>query len=73
MLQFKRDISNFVQNVGETLAQAWNIFNKPLNAVPNCGIKDFAIIQSFYGGLNDECKQTLDLSAGGALSNLTLK
>jgi hypothetical protein len=72
-LQFQRDLANFVQSAGETLAQAWNRFYALLRAIPNCGLKDYAIIQSFYGGLNDECRQTLDCSAGGSIGSLTVK
>ena len=73
MLQVKREISNFLQNVGESFAQGWERFSKLVYTVPNHGFKDFAIIQYFYHGLSYKSKQMVDLTVGGSLGELTVK
>ena len=40
--------------------------------VPNNGFHESLVIQYFYNGLNDETKEMIDLSTGGAICNLTL-
>jgi hypothetical protein len=73
MIQVKREITIFLQRIGESFAQAWERFSKLVNSVPNHGYAEFVIMQSFYNGLDVESKQMIDLTIGGSLSGLTLK
>ena len=73
MIQVKREITNFLQKIGESFAQAWERFSRLVNLAPNHGFKEYAVIQYFYHGLIDESKQMIDLTAGGSLSELTVK
>jgi hypothetical protein len=73
MMQLRIDISNFLQRIGESFAQAYERFNQLINFVPNHGFAKFTIVQFSYSGLNNENKQTIDSCIGGSRSNLMLE
>jgi hypothetical protein len=66
-------INFFLQKDGESYWLAYLRFREIINLVPNHGFAEFAIIEFFYSGLNNEIKLMMDACAGGSLSNLTLK
>ena len=68
----KQSITNFLQTIGETFYQAWNRFYAMIMKVPNHGFHESLVIQYFYNGLNDQTKELINLSPGGAICNLTL-
>ena len=70
-MQDKQEIANFSQRPGESFAQAWRRFSESLSKVPNHGFGEKLVIQYFYGGLNDDAKQMVDLCAGGTLNMVT--
>ena len=71
-MQIKRSITKKLQTIGETFYQAWNRYYAMIMKVPNNGFHENLVIQYFYNGINDETKEMIDLSAGGAICNLTL-
>jgi hypothetical protein len=73
MMDTKISITNFVQKNGESYWQAYSRFCEIINLVTNHGFAEFAIIEFFYLGLNNESKLMIDACAGGLLRNLTLK
>ena len=44
-----------------------------INSIPNHGYSESAICHLFYHGLNTQCRELLDFSAGGSINTLTIK
>jgi hypothetical protein len=59
----RREITLFVQKVGETFPHAWRRFSLLIDIVPNHGFLKPSIMNYFYNGLNDESRQMIDSAA----------
>nr|GEW13842.1 hypothetical protein [Tanacetum cinerariifolium] len=63
----KNEISRFTQKFEETFGEAWERFKEMLRACPHHGFMVLAQIDTFYNGLNDNDKDSLNAVAGGNL------
>ncbi|KAL8110327.1 hypothetical protein AgCh_026159 [Apium graveolens] len=60
-------ITQFAQQSGESLYEAWEHYKEMLRKCPHHGMPDWMIITYFYNGLGAQSKSMLDAAAGGAL------
>jgi Retrotransposon gag protein len=56
---------NFLQEGGESLAQAYERFNELIRKCPHHGISRSALVRHFYQGLNAVQINNFDLMSGG--------
>nr|GEW29582.1 reverse transcriptase domain-containing protein [Tanacetum cinerariifolium] len=63
----KNEISRFTQRFEETFGEAWERFKEMLRACPHHGLLELTQIDTFYNGLNEQDKDTLNAAAGGNL------
>ena len=66
-----REIYNFVQIKEESLPQAWGRLLKLLNALPDHPLKKPEILDIFYNGLTDACRDYLHSCAGSLFRERT--
>ena len=59
-------ISNFQQQKGETILEAWECFQKYILDCPHHGMEDWLLMQSFYHGLTQKAHEQLDATIGGS-------
>ena len=59
--------------MGENYPQACDRFFGMINSIPNHGYSESTVCRLFYHGLNTQCKEMLDLSAGGSINSSTAK
>ena len=59
--------------MGENYPQAWERFFGMINSIPNHGYSESTICHLFYHGLNTQCRELLNFSAGGLINTLTIK
>nr|GFA01224.1 reverse transcriptase domain-containing protein [Tanacetum cinerariifolium] len=69
----KNEISRFTQRFEETFGEAHERFKEMLRACPYHGFKELAQIDTFYDGLNDNDKDSLNVAAGGNLLSKTTR
>ncbi|XP_063949928.1 uncharacterized protein LOC135152765 [Daucus carota subsp. sativus] len=60
-------ITQFSQQSGETLCEAWERYKEMLRKCPHHGMPDWMIINCFYNGLGPQSRPMLDAASGGAL------
>ena len=65
-------ISNFQQQKGETILEAWECFQEYILDYPHHGMEDWLLMQGFYHGWTQKAHEQLDDIAGGSLMSLTL-
>jgi len=65
--KLRNDITSFYQVDGESLYEAWERFKELQRECPHYGIPDWLLIQTFYKGLQQPMKISIDAAAGGAL------
>ena len=65
-------ISNFQQQKGETILEAWECFQEYISDCPHHGMEDWLLMQGFYHGLTKKAHEQLDATAGGSFMLLTL-
>lgn len=53
----------------ESLYEAWERFKNLQRKCPHHGIPDWLIVQTFYNGVSEQFKSTIDAAAGGAIMN----
>ncbi|XP_021760574.1 uncharacterized protein LOC110725399 [Chenopodium quinoa] len=70
--ELRRKITNFNQEVDETLSEAWERFKDYTRACPHHGFTSWIIVQSFYDGLTPTSRANLDSGAGGSLKKLSV-
>nr|GFB46680.1 reverse transcriptase domain-containing protein [Tanacetum cinerariifolium] len=63
----KNKISRFTQRFEETFEEAWERFKEILRACPHHGFSKLTQIDTFYNGLNEQDKDSLNATAGGNL------
>ncbi|KAI3786672.1 hypothetical protein L1987_40544 [Smallanthus sonchifolius] len=54
---------------GESLYEAWEHFKDMLRKCPHHGLEVWLQVSSFYNGLNNQARQTLDATAGSIFGN----
>ena len=62
---FKRRITTFTQESGETLYQCWERFKEMLNVCPHHGFETWRIISYFYEGLTPQSRQVVEMMCNG--------
>ncbi|KAI3754924.1 hypothetical protein L1987_54716 [Smallanthus sonchifolius] len=62
-------ITTFTQDDGESLYEVWECFKDMLRKCPHHGLEFWQQVSSFYSGLHNQARQTLDATAGGIFEN----
>lgn len=70
-MKLRHDIASFSQQDGETLYEAWERYKDLLRRCPQHGLSGWMEVQTFYQGLNQNVKQTIDATPGGYVGNKT--
>ena len=65
-------ISNFQQQKGETIPEAWECFQEYVLDCPHLGMEDWLLMQSFYHGLTQKAHEQLNATTRGSFMSLTL-
>ena len=60
-------LTQFAQQTGESLCEAWDQYKEMLRKCPHHGMPDWMIINCFYNGLGPTSRPILDTASGGAL------
>ena len=68
----KKKISNFQQQNGETISEAWEHFQEYILDCHDLGIEDWLLMQGFYHGWIQKTHEQLVATAIGAFVSLTL-
>nr|GFA12692.1 reverse transcriptase domain-containing protein [Tanacetum cinerariifolium] len=63
----KNEISHFTQRVEETYREAWERFKEMLRACPHHRFTELTQIDTFYNGLYENDKDSLNAATGGNL------
>ncbi|XP_057247487.1 uncharacterized protein LOC125492826 [Beta vulgaris subsp. vulgaris] len=69
--KFRNNITSFAQYDGESLYEAWERFKDLQRKCPHHGVPDWLLVQTFYNGLNESVRITIDAAAGGAIMGKT--
>ncbi|KAI3754863.1 hypothetical protein L1987_54655 [Smallanthus sonchifolius] len=67
--KLRNDITTFTQDDGESLYEAWERFKDMPSKCPHHGLEVWLQVSSFYNGLHNQARQTLDATAGGIFGN----
>ena len=62
---FKRKITTFTQESGETLYQCWERFKEMLNICPHHGFETWRLVSYFYEGLTPQSRQVVEMMCNG--------
>ena len=62
-----KDITSLYQEEGESLYEPWESFKELQRECPHHGIPNWLLVQTFYNGLKQPMKISIDVTAGGAL------
>jgi len=65
--KLQNDITSFFQAKGESLYEAWERFKELQRECPHHGILDRFLIQTFYNGLQQPTKISIDTAAKSVL------
>ena len=60
-------LTQFAQQTGESLCEAWKRYKEMLRKCPHHGMPDLMVINCFYNGLGAQSRPMLDAASGGAL------
>jgi hypothetical protein len=63
----RTQLTSFRQRADEPLNEAWERFRELQYSCPHHGIPEWLLVQSFYAGLTDATRTSVDAVAGGAL------
>ena len=66
-------ITNFQQQKGESISDAWERLEEYISDSPHHGIEDWLLMQGFYHGLTRKTQEQLDATAEGSFLSLTLR
>ncbi|XP_048492988.1 uncharacterized protein LOC125493566 [Beta vulgaris subsp. vulgaris] len=69
--KFRNNKTSFFQLDGESLYEAWERFKDLQRKYPHHGVPDWLLVQTFYNGLNESVRITIDTAAGGAIMGKT--
>ena len=70
--QMRSKITNFTQDVDETLYEAWERYKELHRMCPHHGLEKWLLVQTFYNGLNSESRIILDSAANGRFMSQTV-
>jgi len=65
-------ISSFQQQHDETVSEAWEHFQDYILECPHHGMENWLLMQTFYHGLSNSTRETMDAAVGGAFLSLTI-
>jgi hypothetical protein len=65
-------ITSFQQQQDESVPEAWERFQDFILECPHHGMEKWLLMQTFYHGLTNNTRETMDAAAGGAFLSLTL-
>jgi len=65
-------ISSFQQQHDETVLEAWECFQDYILECLHHGIENWLLMQTFYHGLSNNTRETMDTAAGGAFLSLII-
>ena len=65
-------ITSFQQQHDESVPEAWERFQDYILECPHHGMKSWLLMQTFYHGLGNSARETMDAAAGGAYLSLTI-
>ncbi|XP_048494419.1 uncharacterized protein LOC104887343 [Beta vulgaris subsp. vulgaris] len=69
--KFRNNITTFAQCDGESLYEAWERFKDLQRKCPPHGVPDWLLVPTFYNGLNESVRITIDAVAGGVIMGKT--
>nr|GEZ82976.1 reverse transcriptase domain-containing protein [Tanacetum cinerariifolium] len=69
----KNEISRFTQRFEETFSEVWDHFKELLRACPHHGFSELTQIDTFYNGLTEQDRDSLNAASGGNLFNKTTR
>jgi hypothetical protein len=67
-----RAIKNFKNRQGESLVRAYTNFRGMINKCPHHDLLPWYVLHIFYGGLNQDSKNKIDLALDGAFMESTI-
>jgi hypothetical protein len=70
---FTWKITNFQQQKGESIPEAWEHLQEYISDSPHHGIKEWMLLQSFNHGLNQKASEHLDAAGKGSFLSLTTR
>ena len=65
-------ITSFQQQHDESVPEAWERFQDYILDCPHHGMESWLLMQTFYYGLSNNTRETMDAAAGGAFLSLTI-
>jgi len=65
-------ITSFQQQHDESIPESWERFQDYILECPHHGMESWLLMQTFYHGLNNSARETMDAAAGGAFLSLTI-
>ena len=65
-------ITSFQQQHDESVPEAWERFQDYIQEYPHHGMERWLLMQTFYHGLDNSARETMDAAAGGAFLSLTI-
>jgi len=71
--KLRADITSFAQLHSESLYEAWERFKDLQRQCPHHGVPDWLLIQTFYNGLDQTLKMSIDAAPGGALMGKSIE
>jgi len=71
--KLRAEITSFAQWDGESLYEAWERFKDLQRQCPHHAAPDWHLIQTFYNGLEQSVKISVDATAGGALMGKSIE
>ena len=63
-------ISSFQQQHDKSVPEAWECFQDYIAECPHHGMENWLLMQTFYHGLTNNTRETMDAAAGGAFLSL---
>ena len=73
IVQFRNEITSFVQLETESFYDAWERFKEFLRRCPHHGLPVWMQVQTFYNGCSTNLRSMIDAAIGGTLNNKTLE
>jgi len=71
--KLRTEITSFIQRDGESLYEAWERYKDLQRQHPHHGVPDWLLIQTFYNGLEQSMKISVDATARGALMGKSIE
>jgi len=65
-------ITSFQQQHDESVPEAWEHFQDYILECPHHGMESWLLMQTFYHGLSNSARETMDATVGGAFLSLTI-